>query len=131
MTFSGPFSLLKSKLIKIIWFLHHRRNKFSLFALAGRYLLDGFGGRGVSRVGQVVSGRQMQLSLLLILSKTLLMPAVKLCCCFEESESGCNGLSCAPTCLPPRFTTYHIYIYIYSPQTLSHNCTPNTYFLLR
>lgn len=47
-TFSGPFSLLKSKLIKIILFLRHRKNKFSFFALAGRQHIDGFGGRGVT-----------------------------------------------------------------------------------
>lgn len=40
----------------------------------------------------------------------------ELCCCFEESESDCNGPSCAPACLPLRFTTH----LIYSLQTLSH-----------
>lgn len=49
----------------------------------------------------------------------------KLCCCFEESESDCNGPSCAPACLPLRFTTH----LIFSPQTLSHNCTLHTHFL--
>lgn len=29
-------------------------------------------------------------------------------CCFEESESDCNGPPCAPACLPLRFTTHLI-----------------------
>ncbi len=48
-------------------------------------------------------------------------------CCFKESESDCNGPSCAPACLPLRFTTH----LIYSPQTHSHNCTLHTHFLSR
>lgn len=32
----------------------------------------------------------------------------ELCCCFEESESDCNGPPCAPACLPLRFTTHLI-----------------------
>lgn len=29
-------------------------------------------------------------------------------CCFEESESDCNGPPCAPACLPLRFATHLI-----------------------
>lgn len=32
----------------------------------------------------------------------------ELCCCFEESESDCNGPPRAPACLPLRFTTHLI-----------------------
>lgn len=51
----------------------------------------------------------------------------ELCCCFEESESDFNGPSCAPACLPLRFTTH----LIYSAQTHSHNRTLRTHFLPR
>lgn len=51
---------------------------------------------------------------------------LKLCCCFEESESDGNGPSCAPACLPRK---------IYHPPYLftanSHITTLHTHFLPR
>lgn len=78
-------------------------------------------------VGQVVSSRQMQLCIQSVSSRLLLM--AELCCCFEESESDCNGPSCAPACLPLRFTTHLIYS-LRTP-SLSHNCTLHAHFLPR
>lgn len=43
----------------------------------------------------------------------------ELSCCFEESESDCNGPSCAAACLPLRFAAH----LISSPRAHSHNCT--------